>query len=106
MREAVMTREKRKDPDGRPYVAMSGKSLSAVLAWHDENEDDDLAKAYAAANWALNGVLEFREDGHHVKAGIRYDFYSEEVVQGMYIVRDHIGRQILKRIKRDAGNPL
>ena len=101
-----MRREKRKDPNGRPYVAMSGKSLRAVFAWYEENKDDDLAKAYAAALWALNGVLEFDEGAHHEKAGIRYDFYSDEVETGMYIVRDHIGRQILKRIKRDAANPL
>lgn len=97
--------DRRIGPDGRPYVEMSAKLLRAAYAWCEKNKDEHLAKAHMRACYALNGVLEFQENWFKCDAGISYRFFDDEVVKGMFMMRDHIGRQILKRAKQEAAKP-
>lgn len=97
-------KDRKQGPDGRPYVPLSVVSLRKVASWCDVNEDNDLAKAYMAACFAMNGVEEFEEDLWRIKSGVPYEFYFSHVTRGIYMVRDFIGRKILRIIKSEQSS--
>lgn len=89
------------NPDGSRYVALSIKSLAKIKSWCDANETEHLVVAYQHACRVLGEYL----DGDvycFYRAGLDLR-YREVVYDGLYVLRDYVGRQILKRIKSEAA---
>lgn len=101
----AVTSDRSKGPDGRPYVRLSAKLLRAAFDWCERNEGDAVSIAYMRALVTLTAVIEFREENSFVDTGVPYTFFDDEVAQGMFMTRDYIARQILKRAKQEAAKP-
>lgn len=97
--------DRRIGPDGRPYVHLSPKLLRAAFDWCERNKGEPVSIAYMQSLVTLTAIIEFRERDSFVDIGVPYEFFDDEVAQGMFMTRDYIARQILKRAKQEAAKP-
>lgn len=102
--------DRRIGPDGRPYVQLSPKLLRAAFDWCERNKGEPVSIAYMQSLVTLTEIIEFREiefrkGDSFVDIGVPYEFFDDEVAQGMFMTRDYMARQILKRAKQEAAKP-